>query len=823
MRLIDSVSIETKGYCSTILSMAGLILLLLFLVAIAVGSASGYVMVEDPMEWDEVGDLSRVFADTGFRNLEISLEFFHDVDRNLSPVGFALSWGVLWIDLDKNSSTGGNHGAEWSSEFDIGHNGMLTLSQTGSRVMGGAAGEQIAILLPLSLLGQPEGMKVVVETYVRSPPSPEHPSGAVLGSDFANFSLDLGLNLLCEDWRALQFVSALGLGSPRDLGFSPDGTTLAVASRAKLQIWDASSGDCLHLLDLPSTCWSVAWSPDGSLLAAGMTYPFGIAIVNPQTGVVENMVGEDMPLWDEILWMDWSTNGEYLIVSSETCLAPSILRIETDEFVRHLDLPGDVYPSSVAWSPDGKMIATGWIDDYLRIWDSETADLVFEEKFVDYAHAVEWSSDGGLLAVSSLSNCVVLEAPGFQQVANLTGHSSIVFDMSFSPDGSSILTGSWDETARIWDISTQVVKHVMNLSYMDYNNAILSVDWSGGNDMVAIAANEGGTQIWDSSTGSHIRNLGSSTSDMDSVCWDPTGQFFATCGRAGRITIWDTVTGEVAREGIEERGSHIAWAPVGNQICIAGRTRITIRDIETWDLELEIEPPDSYWWLRELDWSPDGGWVAFRDHGLTLYLLNIQSASIHSVAGSVQGFGWGHTDDTLIIADRHNISVINLDGDILYNIAKKPGTDLSDFLVSRDGRFAAAVLGNRTLLVWDISTTEVTHRITLRNDPYRLAAWFIDDERIALASRNGLSVIDLARGCESFSTRYRWLTRSLCCSDKMVAVGTSSGTARIYSIPGHQGLSIYPTIAALAGLFVVTAFEEGRRHAKNKDRRSGLS
>lgn len=232
------------------------------------------------------------------------------------------------------------------------------------------------------------------------------------------------------------------------LAYSPDGELLASIGSVSLYLWDTASGDLVQEIEtstLPVS--SVAFSPDGSLIATG---------------------GDDMAIH---LWaLDGTWQEQTVILGHE----------------------GSVL--GLAFSPDGAQLASGGGDSTARVWDVSSGEEILSIEHPDWIRSVAYSADGTLIATASDDGLVrVFDAETGETIAELAGHNDWVRSVAFGPDNAKIVSGSDDDLVILWALNDTWEMQAMFTGHTDW---VRAVAFSPDGTLAASASDDETVILW---------------------------------------------------------------------------------------------------------------------------------------------------------------------------------------------------------------------------------------------------------------------------------------------------------------------------------------
>lgn len=259
-------------------------------------------------------------------------------------------------------------------------------------------------------------------------------------------------------WNAAtgrRIVTFSGEDASSDVAFAPDGNSLATGGFSGSPIlWDTASGEVQRILGGPEG-WtgSVAFSPDGTRIATGLGGPDGsgqVLLWEAATGRLIDSLGELVPGGDHpLVDLAFSHDGK-LLASANLDGTARVWDLASRE--ERLTLRPHAIVVGVALSPDGQLLATSGTDGTVKIWDVSTGTEVRSlAGHLGTVARVAFSPDGKLLASAGFDNTARLwDVSTGRQLLVLTGHTLGLTDLAFSPDGTRLATSANDGTVRVY-------------------------------------------------------------------------------------------------------------------------------------------------------------------------------------------------------------------------------------------------------------------------------------------------------------------------------------------------------------------------------------
>jgi WD40 repeat protein len=280
----------------------------------------------------------------------------------------------------------------------------------------------------------------------------------------------------------------------------------------------------------------------------------------------------------------------------------------------------------------------------------------------------------------------------------LTGHTALVWDVAFSPDGRLLATASWDGTARLWDPATG--EHLRTLTGPD--GEVLAVAFSPDGRLLATGGRDGAVRLWDPATGEHRHTLASRDGQVHGVACSPDGRLLAIVGERGKVRLWDPVTGERLRTlGHNLTAWAVAFSPDG-RLLATGFASVQLWDMATGERLQTFTGVGPG--VSAMAFSPDGRLLATADSDGTVRLWDPATGEHRALTGhtgNVRGVAFSPDGRLLATGGRDKTARLwdPATGEQLHILVKHGSVWGVAF--SPDGRLLATAGNDGTVRLWE--------------------------------------------------------------------------------------------------------------------------
>ncbi len=310
-----------------------------------------------------------------------------------------------------------------------------------------------------------------------------------------------------------------------------------------------------------------------------------------------------------------------------------------DRFYKKYEIDPHDYVRSVAFSNDGRLLASGFLNGGIQVWEVDSGLQAYSlAAHLASVNSVAFSPDNLWLVSGSRDRKIKLwDAGTGGEVQTLNGHEAEVRSVAFSPDGQWLVSGSHDRTVRIWRVATG---HEVQ-SLQGHTRQVTSAAFSPDGSLIASGSWDRTIRLWDVVSGRILRTLPGHARGVASVVFSPDGKWLASGGEDALVKLWEVATGRELQffKGHNNSVSSIAFSPDGGMLAAGSLGQnILIWKVSTGAVIKHLRYDNiSY---NSVAFSPKGQWLALGSRDLQLWLKVILTKEEYAAVREGEERAW---------------------------------------------------------------------------------------------------------------------------------------------------------------------------------------
>jgi WD40 repeat protein len=279
---------------------------------------------------------------------------------------------------------------------------------------------------------------------------------------------------------------------------------------------------------------------------------------------------------------------------------------------------------AIAYSADGKYMATGHGDGVISLWEVATGQEILNcVGHTGRVYSLAFNPMSDMLASSSDDRSVRLwQASNGDCLKNLLGHSGAIGTVAFHPNGDILASGSEDKSMRIWDVASGACLKIL----AGHTDCIWSVAFSPTGDTLASGSLDSSAKIWDARTWACLKTLVGHSAGVTSVAFSPSAPILATGSHDKSVRLWSIDRGACINilEAHQDRVWSVAFNPSGDLLASGSYDK----SVRLWEVSTGIcinKLTGHTNWIRSVAFHPTKGLLASGSYDTTIRIWNVEN------------------------------------------------------------------------------------------------------------------------------------------------------------------------------------------------------